>query len=92
MNALERLVQEDLDRLVDRLAATTREGILGECANRRPELLSRLEGADGRLSSARQDLLQAYALWREALDHCEDLWALAGLGAAQLSEATPRAA
>jgi hypothetical protein len=81
MNALEELLQDDLDRLVDRLAATTREGMLAGCAERRPDLLSRLEGAEARLSGVRQELLRGYAAWREALEACADLWALADVAA-----------
>ena len=81
MKALEDLLREDLDRLVDRLAATTREGMLAECAKCRPELRSELERAETRLSDMRQGLLEGYAAWREALEACGDLWALAGLAA-----------
>jgi len=83
MNALEDLLQEDLHRLIDRLAATTREGVLADCAERRPELASRLEGAEARLSDVRQELLRGYAAWREALEACGDLWALADFAAEQ---------
>lgn len=83
MNALEGLLQDDLRRLVDRLAATTREGMLAESAEGRPELLSRLEGAEARLSDLRQDLLRGYAAWREAIEECADLWALADFAAEQ---------
>lgn len=83
MNALEDLLQEDLRRLVDRLSATTREGTLAECAQRRPELLSALEGAEARLSGVRQELLREYAAWHEALEACCDLWAMADLAADQ---------
>lgn len=83
MNAMERIVQDDLDRLIDRLASTTHEGLLAECAVRNPELLDRLEAAEARLSAVRQDLLETYGVWRQALDDCGDLWALADLTAGQ---------
>jgi hypothetical protein len=86
MNALERVLQDDLGRLVDRLAATTREGMRAECAERRPDVATRLEEAEARLSGARQNLLRGYAMWREALEECADLWALAELGADQATE------
>jgi len=79
MNALERLLQDDLDRLVDRLAATTREGALVSCGEREPQLLSHLESAETHLSDLRQDLLLRYAMWQDALDHCADVWALVDL-------------
>lgn len=81
MNAMERIVQDDLDRLIDRLATTTHAGLLAECAERDPEMSNRLEDAETRLSAARQDLLKTYGAWRDALDECGDLWGLAELAA-----------
>ena len=76
MNTLERLLQNDLNHLVDRIAATIPMGMLADCVERRPELTSRLGEAETRLSLVRQSLLQGYAAWREALQECGDLWAL----------------
>jgi hypothetical protein len=92
MNALQRLLQDDLDGLVDRLASSTREGMLGKWGERRPDHLSRLDRAETELTEARRNLLEAYAAWREALDRCEDVWALTGLEAGSLPEVTARAA
>ena len=79
MNPLERVLQNDLDQLVDRLSAAMPEGFFTECADSCPEVLARLEGAEARLSGARLDLLRSYAAWRHALDECADLWAVAEL-------------
>ena len=76
MNALERLLQNDLNHLVDRIAATIPAGMVADCAERRPELTSRLGEAETRLSLVREGLLQGYGAWREALQACGDLWAL----------------
>ncbi len=92
MNVLERLLQDDLDRLLDRLAAMTREGMLAECAERHPGLALRLEEAEARLSCARQNMLREYTLWRDALDECGDLWAMADLVSDQLGTAPARRA
>jgi hypothetical protein len=92
MNSLERLIQDDLDRLVDRLATTTPEGLLAVCAERHPEMLSRLEAAERRLSSAREELLEGYGVWRDALGACADIWTIAGLAADEPVEAPRRAA
>ena len=79
MNPLERVLQNDLDQLVDRLSAAMPEGFVTECADSCPEVLARLEGAEARLSGARLDLLRSYAAWRHALDECADFWAVAEL-------------
>ena len=81
MNAIERIVQDDLDRLIDRLATSTHEGMLAECLQQDPELVTRLEDAETKLTAARQDLLKTYGAWRDALDECGDLWGLAELAA-----------
>ena len=92
MNALERVLQDDLNCLVDRLAAVTYDGMLAECAERRPSAQAELDGAEARLSSVRQELLRGYGQWREALEECGDLWATAALAADQPSEPGLRAA
>ena len=79
MNPLEALLQDELNRLVDRLAATAREGTVVGCAAQHPAIRDRIEEAEGRVSSARRALLEGYAVWREALGECGDLWALADL-------------
>ena len=87
MNALERVLQDDLNRLVDRLAAVT-----AECAEHRPSVQAQLDRAETRLSMLRQELVRGYAEWREAVEGCGDLWAMASLGADQPSEPGLRAA
>jgi hypothetical protein len=81
MNALERLLQDDLDHLIDRIAATTREGAATDCLGRRTELVSRLSEAETRLSTARRELLHGYVAWQDALLECSDLWAVVDLRA-----------
>jgi hypothetical protein len=87
MNALERVLQDDLNRLVDRLAAVT-----SECAEPPPSVQAQLDRAEARLSSLRQELLRGYAEWIQALEECGDLWALAALAADQPLEPGLRAA
>lgn len=87
MNCLERVLQDDLNRLIDRLAAVT-----ADCADCRPSVQAQLDRAEARLSNVRQELLRGYADWREALEECGDLWAMAALAADQPSESALRAA
>ncbi|HYB44158.1 MAG TPA: hypothetical protein VEL75_20445 [Candidatus Methylomirabilis sp.] len=81
MNPLERLIQTDLNLLIDRLAVVTREGLLADCAERRPDLVEQLAEAESRLTAARRDLIQSYAFWRDALEAWGDVWALLELAA-----------
>jgi hypothetical protein len=92
MNALERVLQDDLNRLVDRLAAVTYAGMLADCAERRPSVQAQLDRAEARLSSVRQELVRGYAEWYQALEECGDLWAMAALATDQPSEGGLRAA
>ena len=87
MSALERILQDDLNRLVDRLAAVT-----AESAEHRPSVQAQLDRAEARLSRVRQELLRGYVEWREALEECGDLWAMAALAEDQPSESGLRAA
>jgi hypothetical protein len=77
MNPLDRLLRDELNRLLDRIAASTKAGVVKVSANQLPDLRARLDEAEARLAATRQALLEQYAGWQEALDACEDLWALA---------------
>ena len=76
MTTLERLLQDDLNRLVDRIAARmsvdTAAGLPGE-------LRAGIDRSEDRLSGLRTALLDGYAEWARAIEECEDLWVLAEL-------------
>lgn len=76
MNVLERVLQDDLNRLVDRIAARAGADTAAGLAS---DLRGRIERSEARLSGLRTALLDGYAEWARALEECEDLWALAGL-------------
>lgn len=79
MNRLEHLLEDELNRLVDRIAAATLPGTVGATASHHPELRSRLEQSESRVAALRAVLLARYAEWEQALEECEDLWAVAEL-------------
>jgi len=76
MNGLERLLQDELNRLVDRIAARAGQE---PAAGVTPELKARIDRSEDRLTGLRAALLDGYAEWVRAMDECEDLWALAEL-------------
>jgi hypothetical protein len=86
MNALERLLQEELNHLVDRIAARAGQET---AAGIKPDLKARVERSEERLTGLRAALLDGYAEWTRAIDECEDLWALAELRQ-QTEDATER--
>ena len=86
MNALERLLQAELNHLVDRIAARAGQET---AAGIRPDLKARIERSEERLTGLRATLLDGYAEWARAIDECEDLWALAELRQ-QTEDATER--
>ena len=79
MNSMDRLLRDELNHLLDRIAASTRAGVAKASARHLPELRIRLDEAEARLSVKRQLLLEQYGEWQEALEACEDLWAVAQL-------------
>src|SRR5712664_2657835 len=79
MNPLDRLLRDEMNRLLDRLGASTKRGVGTASARHLPELRDRLDAAEARLTAARQTLLAQYEEWQGALGACEDLWALAQL-------------
>ena len=82
-DAMDRLLQDEMNRLLDRLAAATPEGTAAALAREDPELASRLADEEVRLTELRASLLDGYRHWRECLQALEDLWALRVLKAEQ---------
>lgn len=80
-DAMNRLLQDDMNRLLDRLAAATPEGSAAELAAEDPELVARLEDEEARLTDLRSSLLDGYRRWEDSLRTLEDLWALRALKA-----------
>jgi hypothetical protein len=76
MNPFEKLLQDELNRLVDRIAARAGDDT---AAGLRPDLKARIDRCEGRLTELRTALLDGYAEWTRALEECDDLWAVAGL-------------
>jgi hypothetical protein len=66
-------------RLVDRLAAATRQGTVAALPGQHPELMARIAEAEARLGAAREALLEGYAEWSRAIENLENLWAVADL-------------
>ena len=93
MNTLDRLLQDEMNRFLDRLAATAPEGVVAAVSEREPALHARLGAAEARLTGLRAALLENYRQWRETMDDCQDLWALAAMKAGEaLAPAERRAA
>ena len=76
MSHFERLLQDDLNRLVDRIAVRAGEDT---AAGLKSDLRTHIERSEDRLTVLRAALLDGYAEWARAIEECEDLWALAGL-------------
>ena len=91
MNDLERLLTNDITRLIDRLAASTSDGAVAQIRASMPVLATRLNDTDARLAAARTALLGDYARWRQALEDAENMWALAAWRMAVAEEPTAAA-
>jgi hypothetical protein len=77
MNAVERALNDDLTRLMDRLAASVPGHCLESTAARHPTLKARLEETEAQMAAIRAGLIDGYGRWRRALEDVENLWALA---------------
>ena len=76
MNPVERLLQEEVTRFLDRLATSIpHEGVMPHAVT--PAVRTRLDDAEVQLAQARASLMEGYGRWRRALDDLENLWALA---------------
>ncbi len=76
MNAVERLLYDEMTGFVDRLAGALPPGA-GAPRAMSPLLRARLEEAEAALAAARASLVEEYGRWQQALDDAENLWALA---------------
>jgi hypothetical protein len=83
MNPLDRLLQDEMNRFVDRLASVAPEGAAAELPEQDPGLHARIGRVEARLARLRESLLDDYRQWQEAIEECEDLWALASLKVGQ---------
>ena len=91
MNDLERLLADDLTRLIDRLASSIPERAVNRIRASMPHVAARIEDVDERLAATRAALLEDYARWRRALEDAENLWAVAAWRTAFGDEAATEA-
>src|SRR5205085_1905937 len=75
MNAVDVMLQDELGRLMDRLAATVPGGSLEATSATNPALRTRLDDMEVSLAAARVALLEDYGRWRRMLDDLENVWA-----------------
>ena len=85
VNPLERVLNDELTRCLDRLAIATPEGSV-DFAAASPTLKTRLDEAEARLAEIRAAMLTDFGRWRRALDDLENLWALASWRSAATQE------
>jgi hypothetical protein len=88
MNGLDAVLQDELERLMDRLAATVPTGGLEATSMANPTLRTRLDDLEVSLGVARAALLEDYGRWRRALDDLENVWQEAWSSAAAALSAT----
>ena len=96
MNAVDVMLQDEVGRLMDRLAATVPGGSLEATSATNPTLRTRLDDLEVSLATARAALLEDYGRWRRMLDDLENVWALAAWASGPAEQpaeyAAPRAA
>ncbi|MBM3221927.1 MAG: hypothetical protein FJZ38_25210 [Candidatus Rokubacteria bacterium] len=86
MNAVDAVLQDELGRLMDRLAASVPGGSLEATSAGNPALRHRLDDVEITLATARATLLEDYGRWRRTLEDLESLWALASWASAPAAE------
>jgi len=91
MNPMERLLNDEITRLVDRLASSVHEGDVERMRATSPTLKLRLDEMETTLAGLRSTLVEGYARWGRALDDLENLWALAAWRSAESEEAAEKA-
>jgi hypothetical protein len=77
MNPLDRILREELNGLLERIAGSVPEGSLAAATAHHPSLRARIDETDARLCALRASMLEAYGAWGRTLEDLENLWALA---------------
>jgi len=90
MNSMERLLHDEMTRLMDRLATSVPEGGIERMRAVNPTLRLRLDEIDTALAGLRSSLMEGYGRWNRALDDLENLWALAAWRSAHSEEAAEK--
>lgn len=88
---MERLLHEEITRLMDRLAATVPGDGIERIRGTNPTLSQRLDEMDATLAGIRSSLMDGYGRWSRALDDLENLWALAAWRSAASEDAPEKA-
>ena len=77
MNPVERVLDDEVSRLIDRLASSVPGGSLAAMTALHPGLRARVDQVEAGLADVRGALLEAYGRWRRGLEDLENVWALA---------------
>jgi hypothetical protein len=77
MNPVERVLDDEVSRLIDRLASSVPGGSLAAMTTLHPGLRARVDQVEAGLADVRGALLEAYGRWQRGLEDLENVWALA---------------
>ena len=88
MNAIERVLTDDLERSIDRLATSIPDGAVEQIRRELPTLSARLDQVEADLARTRATLIEGYGRFLRDLDDLENVWALAAWRAAAEESAT----
>jgi hypothetical protein len=91
MNPVERVLDDEVSRLIDRLASSMPGGSLAAMTVLHPALRGRVDQVEAGLADVRGTLLEAYGRWRRGLEDLENVWALA-VWRSTAAEETPQTA
>ena len=76
MNAVDRMLRDEMNRLLDRVAGSgNAEDLVGVLAGQ-PGLRAKIEEAEERWAALRRSMVDAYGAWGRAMDDLESLWAI----------------
>jgi len=87
---LARLLQDEMNRLLDRLAGSVPTGSAATLSEDDVELAARIADEEARLADLRSSLLDGYRRWSDSIQSLEDLWALRALKTERLDRRPDR--
>jgi hypothetical protein len=85
MRGIEGVLQDELNRLLDRIAAAAPAGLVELVSDQR-DLRAQIDAAEGRMAALRQEIRDAYDRWGDSLERYAELWSMASAEGAKVAE------
>jgi hypothetical protein len=85
MRGIEGVLQDELNRLLDRIAAAAPAGLVERVSDQR-DLRAQIDAAEVQMAALNQEIRDAYDRWSDSIERYAELWSMAGAEGANVAE------